>query len=109
MNVKEKIKKRNYSVTELVEWLDLKNPTILYLVFNEIATRHITDSIVVNKLYSLASKLDNQHKMLGYYKIGHISMSVLLSLGIKEKNIFNDSISDFDKETVMKFYNESSW
>lgn len=69
----------------MVEWLDDDNPITICLLISVIVSKNINDLTITNKLLNLSVKLDNDHKVLGYYKIGHLAMSALLKLGMDRK------------------------
>jgi len=80
--LKKKLDNGEFTNRELVEWLDSNNPTILYSLITMIVNKGINDTAITDKLLSMSNKLDNENKVLGYYKIGHLAMSALLKLGI---------------------------
>ena len=109
MNTIDKLKNNEYDIFELMNILDDPNPIVLYNVFMCIANNRIKEKPLIDKLSSLSIKLNNEDKALGYYKTGHLAMSVLLKLGVDEDEVFPDGLSLFDREAVWKFYHDNSW
>ena len=109
MNIKKRIKANDYTIDELVEWMDLSNPIILYEIFVSIVQHNIKHQQVIEKLHEISCKMGKEDVMLGYYKIGHVAMGVLGVLGIDETDIFSENLDDFDKELVRKFVKDSNW
>ena len=109
MNIKKRIESREYTNNELVEWLDNNNPTIFYLLVTTIVSNDIKDTTIINKLLNLSKKLDNENKVLGYYKIGHLAMSALLKLGIESYVVFSTDLDPFEREMTLKFLNDNDW
>ena len=101
MNIKKKIDNGEFTNRELVEWLDSNNPTILYSLITTIVNKGIKDTAITDKLLSLSNKLDNENKVLGYYKIGHLTMSALLKLGIDSDVVFARDLDSFEKEITV--------
>lgn len=108
MNITNKLKNNEFSKDELLKYLDSSNPIVLYNTINCIVNNHITDKIIIEKLFQLTELLNDQYKMLGYYKLGHVAMGALLKLGFDEKVVFKDDLDSFEKETVIKFF-QSAW
>ena len=46
--------------------------------------------------------------MLGYYKVGHVSMGALLKLGIDEKIVFKEGMDKLEKDMAISFL-QSAW
>ena len=69
---------------------------------------HELISVSIDKLFQLSQLLNDKYKMLGYYKIGHVAMGVLLKLGFDEKAVFRDNLDKFEKEMAIKFF-QSIW
>lgn len=109
MNIKKRIENNDFTIDELTEWMDSSNPTILFTIFTSIVQHNIKHQKIIEKLYKISEKMGKEDVMLGYYKIGHAAMSVLVKLGIDETNIFSDKMDDFDKESVFKFVEDSNW
>lgn len=109
--VSEEYKKTDtmYTISELLQQLDNPNPIILYKALMIIGNNHIADIDIVNKLFSIKLKLDVGDKMLGYYKIGHLAMGVLLQLGVDKNTVFTEDVDEFDRQTVIRFCNECNW
>jgi phosphosulfolactate phosphohydrolase-like enzyme len=53
--------------------------------------------------------LNNENKVLGYYKIGHLAMSALLKLGLENDVVFCTDLDPFEKEMKLKFLNDNDW
>lgn len=109
MNIKKRLENKDYMNNELVEWLENSNPILFYLVITEIVTNHIKDQIIIDKLLELSQKLDNNNKILGYYKKGHLAMSALFKLGLDSDSVFTLDLDPFEKEMTLKFFNENDW
>lgn len=109
MNIKKKLETGEYTINEIVEWLDTKNPTILYSLTSTIIQNDIKDPLVIKKLYTLANKLSDQDVILGFYKIGHLSMSTLLKLGVNYSDIFKPELDSFDKDMTLRFYQDNNF
>lgn len=109
MNIKKRIEFQEYTNNELVAWLDTDNPTLFYLLITTIVSNNIKDAIITDKLFSLSKKLNNENKVLGYYKIGHLAMSTLLKLGIDRDVVFCTDLDPFEKEMTLKFLNDNDW
>ena len=69
---------------------------------------HITDKVIVDRSFQLSGALSNEHKMLGYYKVGHVSMGALLKLGIDEKIVFREGMDKLEKDMAINFL-QSAW
>lgn len=108
MNSVDKLKSNEYTEEEMLKYLDSLNPIILYESILCIVRNHIADKIIIDKLIQLSELLGDEYKMLGYYKVGHVAMAALLKLGISHNIVFDNNLDDFDKETVMKFFQEIS-
>ena len=108
MSIVERLKNNDFSKDELLQCLDSSNPIILYETITCIVNNHITDKIIIDKLFQLSQLLNDKYKMLGYYKIGHVAMGVLLKLGFDEKAVFRDNLDKFEKEMAIKFF-QSVW
>gem|GEM_PF-1814702 len=107
--LKKKLDNGEFTNRELVEWLDSNNPTILYSLITMIVNKGINDTAITDKLLSMSNKLDNENKVLGYYKIGHLAMSALLKLGIDSDVVFGGGLDSFEKEMTLKFLNDNDW
>lgn len=108
MSIIDRLKNNEFSGEELLKCLDSPNPIVLYETITCIVKNHITDKIIIEKLFQLSELLNDQYKMLGYYKLGHVAMGALLKLGFDEKVIFKDDLDSFEKETAIKFF-QSAW
>ena len=108
MSIVERLKNNDFSKDELLQCLDSSNPIILYEAIPCIVNNHITDKIIIDKLFQLSQLLSDKYKMLGYYKIGHVAMGVLLKLGFDEEVVFRDNLDKFEKEMAIKFF-QSAW
>lgn len=106
MNSVDKLKNNVYTEDDLLKYLDSLNLIILYESIACIVRNHIVDKIIIDKLIQLSKLLDDEHKMLGYYKVGHAAMAALLKLGVAHNIVLENNLDDFDKETVMKFFQE---
>ena len=109
MNIKQRIENKDYTNKDLVEWLDNDNPILLYLVITTIVSNDIRDKNIIDKLLKLSNKLNNDNKVLGYYKKGHLAMSALLKLGIDSDSVFTIDLDPFEKEMTLKFLNDNDW
>lgn len=108
MNIVEKLKNDEFTNDELVGYLENPNPIVLYATISCIVRNGIIEEKIIEKLLTLTKMLGEEHKMLGYYKLGHIAMGALLKLGIDEKLIFRNDLDSFEKEIAIKF-SQSAW
>jgi hypothetical protein len=101
---------KDYPIVELLHQLNNNtNPIILYNLFMKIGDTNISDKLIIEKLLEMKVRLDGKDKMLGYYKIGHFAMSVLLKLGLQQDAVFDNNLDEFDKQTVFRLCNENKW
>ena len=108
MNIVNRLKSNKISKDGLLECLDSENPIVLYEAITCIVKDHITDKVIVDRLIQLSGALSNKHKMLGYYKVGHVSMGALLKLGIDEKIVFKEGMDKLEKDMAISFL-QSAW
>lgn len=108
MNIVQRLNKNEYTENDLLSCLDSQNPIVIFAAMSCIVKNNIVNNSILSKLKNISINLDPQCKMVGYYKVGHVAMSVLLKLGVNEKNVFYDGLDDFDRKMVWEFYN-STW
>lgn len=108
MNVVNKLQTNKVTIEEVMESLDKFNPIVLYETISYIVRNNICDEMIIDKLIQLSEKLDDEYKMLGYYKLGHVAMAALWKLGYDEKIVFKKGIDEFEKKMTLNFLH-STW
>ncbi|MDA1478342.1 hypothetical protein [Bacillus changyiensis] len=110
MNIVKKIEEEKCSIDELKNFLDDKNPIVLYHTMTYIGKKGYNTVDIKAKLNQLSSKRQTEDKLLGIYKIGDLAMATLKKIGVQEPEISEyQNLDDFDKETVKRLFEEIDW
>jgi len=107
--VVDKLTNNEFIAEELVGILGVNNPITFYNAVVCVVRNNMKDDMIIDKLLELRTRLSNEYKLLGYYKIGHLAMATLLKLGIEESKVLFDELNDFEKEFVWKMYDGDFW
>jgi hypothetical protein len=110
MNLIEKISKGLCSVEELERLLDEQNPTVLYHAMVYIGNEKVSNENVISKLNKLSFKREANDKLLGYYKIGDLSIATLQRIGEDVDKISSyQTLDDFDRKMLNQLSKEIGW
>ncbi|NPC92869.1 hypothetical protein HOO54_11670 [Bacillus sp. WMMC1349] len=110
MNIIKKIDEKKCSIEDLRNFLDEKNPIVLYHAMTYIGKKGYDTGDIKAKLTQLSSKRKTENKLLGLYKIGDLAIATLKKLGVQEDEISRyQHLDDFDKETVKRLFEEINW
>lgn len=95
------IMKSDLSDNELIKYLDIPNVPVIQQTILKIVKKHISNDKVHNKLLEYSGYMENKYKILGLYKLGHLSIYALKQLEYYDDfQLQYQKLTEYDKELV---------
>ncbi|WP_411343868.1 hypothetical protein ACE3MZ_20055 [Paenibacillus sp. WLX1005] len=109
MDIVKRINEGNCSIEELEVFLEENNPVILYHTMTYIGKSKYYTQNMLDRLNDLSLRRSPQDKLIGYYKIGDLALATLIKLDEINNKISLEDLNEFDKNMIMRLYEEIDW
>lgn len=101
LGLTKRIMQDELSDSELMEYLDIPNVPVIQQTILKILKRHIKNDKIHIKLLEYSRFMEDKFKILGLYKLGHLSIYVLKQLGYYDDfQVQYQSLAEYDKELI---------
>lgn len=101
LGLTKRIMQDELSDSELMECLDIHNVPVIQQTILKILKRHISNDKIHIKLLEFSGYMEDKFKILGLYKLGHLSIYALKQLGYYDDfQVQYQSLAEYDKELI---------
>lgn len=95
-----KIRQGNFSDEELRQYLDSTLILIKANAIMAIVKQEITENSIINKLYEISLRINQESKVIGLWTNGHLAMAALKLLNTSESlELYQNSMNKVDADT----------